>query len=114
MKFSASHDLFAFYLLFICFCFQKSLYLQSFRIKYDLCSRERGLMDKRNADILYFVAFCIEQYKMHKGLSGSEIIKLFDQNGVTDYLASHFDILHTQGSQWLMQEIDDYIKNKQR
>jgi hypothetical protein len=51
---------------------------------------------------------------MHKGLSGSEIIKLFDQNGVTDYLASHFDILHTQGSQWLMQEIDDYIKNKQR
>ena len=71
-------------------------------------------MDKRNADIVYFVAFCIEQYKMHKGLSGSEIIKLFDQNGVTDYLASHFDILHTQGSQWLMQEIDDYIKNKQR
>ena len=46
-------------------------------------------MDKRDADILYFVSFCIEQYKM-------------------------LDILHTQGSQWLMQEIDDYIKNKQR
>ena len=40
-------------------------------------------------------------------------MKLFDQNGVTDYLVENFDVLHTQGAQWLMQEIDDYIKNKQ-
>ena len=69
-------------------------------------------MDKRDADILYFVSFCIEQYKMHKGLSGSETIKLFDQKGVTSYLADNFDILHTQSAQWLMQEIDEYVKNK--
>ena len=50
---------------------------------------------------------------MHKGLSGSETIKLFDQNGVTDYLAENFDVLHTQGAQWLMQEIDEYIGSKE-
>lgn len=71
-------------------------------------------MEKRDADILYFVSFCIEQYKMHKGLSGSEVMTLFDHNGVTNYLANHFDVLHTQGAEWLMLEIDDYIKNKQR
>ena len=49
---------------------------------------------------------------MYKGLSGSETMKLFDQNGVTDYLANHFDVLHTQGAQWLVQEIDEFIKNK--
>ena len=69
-------------------------------------------MDKRDTDILYFISFCIEQYKMHKGMSGSETMKLFDQYGVTDYLVNHFDVLHTQGTQWLMQEIDDYIKNR--
>lgn len=75
-----------------------------------LCHRYNTFMDKRDADILYFVSFCIEQYKMHKGLSGSETIKLFDQKGVTSYLADHFDVLHTQSAQWLMQEIDDYIE----
>ena len=72
------------------------------------------IMDKRDTDILYFVSFCIEQFKMYKGLSGSETMKLFDQNGVTDYLANHFDVLHTQGAQWLVQEIDEFIKDKQQ
>jgi hypothetical protein len=49
---------------------------------------------------------------MHKGLSGSDTIKLFDKKDVTAYLADHFDVLHTQSAQWLMQEIDDYIRNK--
>ncbi len=70
-------------------------------------------MDKRDANVVYFVSFCIEQYKMHKGLSGGEVMKLFDQNGVTDYLAENFDVLHTQGAQWLMQEIDEYIGSKE-
>ena len=77
-----------------------------------LCHRYNTFMDKRDADILYFVSFCIEQYKMHKGISGSETIKLFDQKGVTSYLADNFDILHTQSAQWLMQEIDEYVKNE--
>ena len=41
-------------------------------------------MGKEGSDILYFVSFCLEQYKMQKGLSGSEALKLFDKNGVTD------------------------------
>lgn len=69
-------------------------------------------MEKIDTDILFFLTFCIEQYKEHKGLSGSDTIKLFDQNGVTDYLTKHFDILHTQSAQWIVQEIDDYIKNR--
>jgi len=69
-------------------------------------------MDKRDTDILYFLSFCIEQYKMYKGLSGSETMTLFDNKGVTTYLSEHFEVLHTQSAQWLIQEIDDYINKK--
>lgn len=62
--------------------------------------------------ILYFISFCVEHYKMHKGISGSEAIKLFDQFHVTEYLCQNYDVLHTQGHQWLMSEIDEFIKNK--
>jgi len=70
-------------------------------------------MDKRDTDILYFVSFCIEQYKMYKGLSGGSTMALFDKKGVTTYLIDHYDVLHTQNAQWLLQEIDDYIKDRQ-
>ena len=49
---------------------------------------------------------------MEKGLSGSEALELFDKNGVTEYLAKHYDVLHTQGASWLMQDIDEYIKKR--
>lgn len=70
-------------------------------------------MEKNDTDILFFLTFCIEQYKAHKGISGSDAIELFDKNGVTDYLTKHFDILHTQSAQWIVQEIDDYLRNRQ-
>ncbi len=69
-------------------------------------------MNKRDTDLMYFLSFCIEQYKMYKGLSGSETMTLFDDKGVTNYLSEHFDVLHTQSAQWLVQEIDNYIINK--
>lgn len=71
-------------------------------------------MGKEESDILYFLSFCIEQYKMHKGLSGSETMKLFDNYGITDYLAKNYDVLHTQSAQWMMQEIDGIIKSKKQ
>jgi len=59
---------------------------------------------------LYFVSFCIEQYKNAHGMSGSDVIELFDNAGVTKYLLDNYDILHTQGANWLLAEIDDYLK----
>ena len=67
-------------------------------------------MTKRDTDIAYFLSFCIEQYKRHISASGSDVMELFVQSGVDIYLINNFEILHTQSSQWLMEEIDEYIK----
>ena len=69
-------------------------------------------MTKRDTDIAYFLSFCIEQYKRHIYASGSDVMALFVQYGVDQYLINNFDILHTQSSQWLMEEIDEYIKRE--
>lgn len=65
---------------------------------------------KRTQDIAYFVSFCIEQYKSAKGLTGAEAMRLLDQYGVLDYLSEHYEILHTQSRQWLLEDIDEFIK----
>ena len=66
-------------------------------------------MSKKEKDIAFFVAFCIEEYRAVKGLTGEEVMELFAKYGVTDYLSKCFEPLHTQGSEWLIAEIDEFI-----
>jgi 5'-3' exonuclease len=67
-------------------------------------------MNKQKQDIAYFVSFCIEQYKTAKGISGKDAVDLLNQYGVLEYLEKHYEPLHTQGKQWLLEEIDEFIK----
>ena len=69
-------------------------------------------MDKKRQDIAFFLAFCIEQYMNEKRLSHEEAMSLFTEFGVLDYLAEHFEILHTQSRQWIIEDIDEYIKEQ--
>lgn len=66
-------------------------------------------MSKKDKDIAFFVAFCIEEYRVVKGLTGEETMDLFNKYGVIDYLSKCFEPLHTQGRQCLLAEIDEFI-----
>jgi hypothetical protein len=66
-------------------------------------------MNKKQQDIAYFLSFCTEQYKKEKHLSGSDAMDVMSKYGVLDYLAKHYEMLHTQGRQWLMEDIDEFI-----
>jgi len=76
-------------------------------------------LNKKDKNIALFVAFCIEEYGAAKGMTGEQVLDLFSQYGVTDYVTDYlsecFEPLHTQGRQWLIEEIDEFIgirKNK--
>ena len=71
-------------------------------------------MEKKDKDIALFVALCIEEYGAAKGMAGDQVLDLFSQYGVTDYLSNCFEPLHTQGRQWLIAEIDEYISINKR
>lgn len=66
-------------------------------------------MSGKDKDIALFVAFCIEEYGVYKGMTGAQTLDLFLQYGVIDYLSKFFEPLHTQGRQWLLEEIDEFI-----
>ena len=65
---------------------------------------------KFEKDIALFVAFCIEEYGAAKGMGGEQVLDLFSKYGLLDYLSESYDVLHTQGRQWLIEEIDEYIE----
>ena len=66
-------------------------------------------MSKRDTDILYFVAFCLEGYKNKHGMTGEAVSWLFDRYGIKQYLSNNYDLLHTQGMPWILEEIEERI-----
>ncbi|MBP3568384.1 MAG: DUF3791 domain-containing protein [Lachnospiraceae bacterium] len=59
---------------------------------------------------LQFKAFCFEAYRADKKLTGWETMQLFKQYGVLDYLEDCYDVLHTTGRQYIIEDIDIFIK----
>ena len=86
--------------------------MQQVFTKYYVTVRDKTncKMNKRNLDIAYFLSFCIEQYKNEKKMTGTEAAMLLKSYGVLKYLKDHFEILHTQSRQWILADIDEFIK----
>lgn len=71
-------------------------------------------LNRKAQDIAYFVSFCIEQYKNAKGLTGIEAMKVLDRYRVLEYLEEHFEVLHTQSHQWILEDIDEFISIRKK
>ena len=56
-----------------------------------------------------FAIYCIERYRQMKGLSGKDVITLFNKYGILDFIHQFFDLLHINGDEAIVQEIDAYI-----
>ncbi|MDR1371330.1 MAG: DUF3791 domain-containing protein [Dysgonamonadaceae bacterium] len=74
--------------------------------------RKKKQKENNSAPVLLFLSFCMENYKEHKNLSAEETLCLFNKYEVVDYLEDVFDALHTQGKDYIMSEIDEYINNR--
>jgi len=56
-----------------------------------------------------FKAFCLERYKHEHNMSGKDAISLFKRFGVMDYLGSFYDVLHSFGDKYIVEDIDLFI-----
>lgn len=60
-------------------------------------------------EVIKFKAFCIERYKYVHNMKGSEVLLLFKEYGVMDYISSFFDVLHSFGDKYIVSDIDEFI-----
>lgn len=69
-------------------------------------------MNNIEQDKATFIAFCIEQYAKAKNMPTEQVLNLLEQYGITEHFCDCYDVLHTHGHQWLIEEIDEMIKNR--
>lgn len=66
-----------------------------------------------NKNILEFVTFAIGSVAERLQKSPSEIYKIFRQsNVIAGYLIPAYDVLHTFGRQYLVDDVLDFMKEK--
>ena len=58
-----------------------------------------------------FLVYCIEIYRAAKKMSGKQVISLFSKNGVSDYIISCYEALHTTGENYIIEDIDLFLES---
>jgi len=60
-----------------------------------------------------FLVYCIETYKAAKNLTGKQVIELFAQYEVIDYIMSCYEALHTTSLDYIIEDIDLFVEARQ-
>lgn len=71
-------------------------------------------MSNEQQDKAAFVSFCIEQYAKAKNMTTENVVNLFELYGISAHFCEFYDVLHTQGHQWLIEEIDKMINDRKQ
>lgn len=67
-------------------------------------------MDVKTLD---FVTYCISKLAYELKLSQNEVYRRLKVSGILDgYLVPSYDVLHTFGSRYLMDDLTDYMREK--
>ena len=61
-----------------------------------------------------FYIYTLEKYALAKGLTGLQALALMKRYDVDDFLLDHYDLLHTQGTGYMIDEIDRIIQRRKR
>ena len=61
-----------------------------------------------------FYTYTLEKYALAKGLTGLQALALLKRYGADYYLLDHYDLLHTQGTGYVIDEIDRFIQRRKR
>ena len=62
--------------------------------------------------ISLFLTFCIEQYAHLKGILGAKSMQILSDAGILEYLSKHYETLHTESIQWILNDIDKLVDSK--
>ena len=64
--------------------------------------------------VFEFYTYCLENYAIRKQISGMCAWLLFKEYGADEYVIDNYDLLHTQGLEYVLDDIQRYINRRKR
>jgi len=75
-------------------------------------SSKCGIISNMNTDVLYFINFVIFACARAWGRRPADVYKRLKSGAALDYLAANYEVLHTQGEEYLTQSMADFLAKK--
>lgn len=64
--------------------------------------------------VFEFYTYCLESYATRKRMSGIRAWVLFKETGADAYVTENYDLLHTQGLEYILDDIQRFINRRKR
>jgi hypothetical protein len=64
--------------------------------------------------VFEFYTYCMENYATRKQISGMRAWVLFKESGADKYITDNYDLLHTQGLDYILDDIQRFINRRKR
>lgn len=61
-----------------------------------------------------FFVYTLEKFAICKGIGGLQALSLFKEYGADEFLLKHYDLLHTQGTEYVIDEVQRFINRRKR
>lgn len=63
-------------------------------------------------DIMRFMVYCTELYRLHRGLTGPEVMDLFERFDVLRYIEESYGALQVTGIEYICDDLDGLIAER--
>ena len=64
--------------------------------------------------VFEFYTYCLENYATRKRIRGMSAWVLFKETGADAYVTENYDLLHTQGLEYILDDIQRFINRRKR
>ncbi len=60
-----------------------------------------------------FISWCIEEYAAENKQKSKDVVVFFNKTGILDFLEKNWEILHSQGRNYILGAINDFINSQE-
>lgn len=89
-------------------------YLSSEALYDEFETRRKAQIIEVSREAFEFFVYTLEKYAISKGISGMQALALFKEYDADEFLLKHYDLLHTQGTGYVIDEVQRYINRRKK
>lgn len=80
--------------------------------EFEARRKERSISISKEA--FEFFTYTLEKYAISRGIGGLQALALFKEYDADKFLLNHYDLLHTQGTGYVLDEVQRYIDRRNK
>lgn len=89
-------------------------YLSSDALYDEFEIRRKSQVIEVSREAFEFYVYTLEKYAINKRISGLQALALFKEYEADEFLLKHYDLLHTQGTGYVIDEVQRFIDRRKK